>query len=310
MPRGEAETPGVRGHRSGAGLLAAAEPSRAWFESAEAGARALGFAGAFVSMADDPTAVYWNPAGLVQLRRNEALVSFDHSADLTELQNGFAAAALHLPAAVLGAGWQHSGVTDASTEDIWSLAVATAPVRRSLGAFLACGATLKVARVGIDASSLGTVPALAASKTGLATDLGVLVAPIPNVMVGATLRNIGEPSFDLLEGGASTRLAREFEWGASLRWRRDCWLHLARLRHPGGSTSTRVGAELRFGSALGLRTGFASGVVAGGVDVRFGRWTLDTAYRAHEALGASYRVALRCGFGREHAGVGGKYDEF
>jgi hypothetical protein len=293
-----------------AALLAGARPSRAWFESGEVGARALGFAGAFVSAADDPSAIYWNPAGLVQLRRDEALISFDHRSDLTELQNGFAAAALHLPPAVLGVGWQHSGVEATSTEDVWSLSVATAPVRRSLGAFVACGATVKVARVGIDASSLPSELAIAASKTGIATDLGLLAAPIPNVLIGATLRNLGEPQFDLVSGGSSTRLAHEFEWGASLRWRRDCWLHFARVRHPGGTTATRAGAELRLGNALGLRAGLGTDVVAGGVDVRSGRWTFDTAFRAHQALGTTYRVALRCGFGREHAGVGGQYDEF
>jgi hypothetical protein len=37
------------------------------------GARALGMGGAFVSLADDASATYWNPAGLVQLESREAL---------------------------------------------------------------------------------------------------------------------------------------------------------------------------------------------------------------------------------------------
>jgi hypothetical protein len=37
------------------------------------GARALGMGGAFVSLADDASAAYWNPAGLVQLRSREAM---------------------------------------------------------------------------------------------------------------------------------------------------------------------------------------------------------------------------------------------
>jgi hypothetical protein len=291
-------------------LVAVAVPARAWFEASEVGARALGFAGAFVSAADDPSAIYWNPAGLVQLRRDDVLLCFDQRPELTELQNGFAAAALHVSPLVVGAGWQHASVADASSEDLWSLSVAGTPVHRSLGAFLACGATLKLARVGIDVASLGPLPGLASSATGVAADFGLLVAPIPNVLVGAALRNVGEPRFDLLSGGTSTQLAREFEWGASLRWRRDGWLHLSRVRHPGGTTSTRVGAELRIGPALGIRTGIGSNEVAGGVDVRFGRWSFDTACRVHEALGVVYRVGLRCTFGREHAGVGGQYDEF
>jgi hypothetical protein len=38
------------------------------------GAKALGMGGAFVSIADDASAVYWNPAGLYQLERRQALV--------------------------------------------------------------------------------------------------------------------------------------------------------------------------------------------------------------------------------------------
>ncbi len=37
------------------------------------GTRAMGLAGAFVAIADDPTAAYWNPAGLAQLTQPEVL---------------------------------------------------------------------------------------------------------------------------------------------------------------------------------------------------------------------------------------------
>jgi len=292
------------------GLLLAPAAARGWFESSEVGPRALALGGAFVSVADDPSAVYWNPAGLVQLRRHEVLLSFDRTADLPELENGFAAAAFHIAPLVVGIGWQHAGLEGASTEDLWSLSVAGSPVRRSLGAFLGVGASLKLGRIGIDTESLGSLAGLASSDFGVAADLAVLAAPIPNVSLGVTLRNLGEPRFDLFEGGGSTTLEREVEWGASLRWRRDGWLHIARVHHAGGAASTRVGAELRVAGAVGVRLGIGPDAVSGGVDVRVGRWTFDTAYRAHESLGTTYRIGLRCAFGSARSGVGGEYDEF
>ena len=46
-------------------LLVLAAPSRADAQSMEAvGTRALGMGGAFVAVADDATATYWNPAGV------------------------------------------------------------------------------------------------------------------------------------------------------------------------------------------------------------------------------------------------------
>jgi hypothetical protein len=40
------------------------------------GARAIGLGEAYVAVANDPTAIYWNPAGLASMQRNE--VAFSH----------------------------------------------------------------------------------------------------------------------------------------------------------------------------------------------------------------------------------------
>ncbi|MCF7740179.1 MAG: PorV/PorQ family protein [Candidatus Marinimicrobia bacterium] len=46
------------------------------FLEIEAGARSIGMGGAFVALADDATATYWNPAGMVKVNGNEAI--FNH----------------------------------------------------------------------------------------------------------------------------------------------------------------------------------------------------------------------------------------
>ena len=43
------------------------------------GARAMGMGGAFVGVADDYSAIYWNPAGLGQIRRMEMNFGFAHN---------------------------------------------------------------------------------------------------------------------------------------------------------------------------------------------------------------------------------------
>jgi hypothetical protein len=47
------------------------------------GARAMSLGGAFVSVADDPTAVYWNPAGLTAISGLQAFVSAETMADFS-----------------------------------------------------------------------------------------------------------------------------------------------------------------------------------------------------------------------------------
>jgi hypothetical protein len=302
--------------RRGAGLIAAALScglapgmAHAWFETSEPGPRARALGNAYVSVADDPTALAWNPAGLVQLRRQEVLAVLDQSPDLQDVASGWLGAALHAPWFSGGIGWQHVAVADLAREDVVTLGLARTVVRRSLGAFVAVGATLKIAHVGLetDAGS-GAVP-LRAGATGAAADAGVLLAPIPNITVGAVLRNLGEPRFDLVEGGTATALEREFECGASLRWREDGWLHLARIRR-GDMARMRAGAEVRIASVLDVRAGVEGEAVSGGIGLGFGRWRLDSAWRSHSVLGVQHSIGLRCGFGKERTGVGGEFDSF
>ena len=56
------------------GAMAQQGPSSLEFSFSNPGARSLGFGGAFSGLADDATAAFANPAGLVQLARPEVSV--------------------------------------------------------------------------------------------------------------------------------------------------------------------------------------------------------------------------------------------
>ena len=58
------------------GRGAVAQEERAIDNFAGVGVRAMGMGGAFVGVADDFTAMYWNPAGLAQMQHREVQVSF------------------------------------------------------------------------------------------------------------------------------------------------------------------------------------------------------------------------------------------
>ena len=60
----------------------------AQFLKIEVGARSISMGGAFVSLADDATAIYWNPAGIARLERNA--VAFSHAYWLAETNHDFA----------------------------------------------------------------------------------------------------------------------------------------------------------------------------------------------------------------------------
>jgi opacity protein-like surface antigen len=58
------------------------------------GARAIAMGGAYVSMANDATAIYWNPAGIANMPGSEAV--FNHSEWIADINFDFAGVALNL----------------------------------------------------------------------------------------------------------------------------------------------------------------------------------------------------------------------
>lgn len=291
-------------------VMMTAATAHAWFDTLEVGGRAAGLGDAFVSVADDASAITWNPAGLVQLPRHEALFSTDRANGLEGLSTDFVALALHTRGGSVGVGWRHQSLDDAVREDYIVLGGARTIVRRSLGAFIAAGGGLEIARIGLDTAGFESVTGLRDAVTGVAATVGLLLQPIPNVTAAAVMRHLGQPTFDLVEGGAQTRLDAEIEWGLSLRWREDGRLHVSHLRTAAGRSVTRAGAELHVAGSLWLRAGASRDGVSGGLGLGIRGWELDWAYRAHEALGATTRVGLRRGFGAARDAVGSSYDDF
>jgi len=66
----------------------------ATFLEIEAGARAIGMGGAFVAVANDASAIYWNPAGMAKLERNEVLLN--HTEWLADINYDFASMVIKL----------------------------------------------------------------------------------------------------------------------------------------------------------------------------------------------------------------------
>ncbi len=290
------------------GLLAsAAAPVQAFFEGNAVGSRAFALGDNFVSVADDASAVYWNPAGVVRVPRHEALLTLERSPDLDGLERLFAGSVVHTRHLSFGAGWSAARLEDTLREDLLYFSLSRQLVRRSLGAFVSAGATLKLAHVSVDDGASATTIGGEAHWSG---DLGLLLSPIPNVTVGGSVRNLGQPRFDLLPGGASTQLESEFEWGISLRWRPEASLHFTRAAVEGRAAESRVGVEFQVGQALDVRLGATRRVVAGGIGLCWGRFSLEPSFRAQEELGLVTRIGLQVQFGPVRRAVGEAFDAF
>jgi long-subunit fatty acid transport protein len=79
------------------------------FLSIGQGARALSMGGAFVSVADDPSSMYWNPAGIADI--NGAALVVDHTQWLADIQYNYLAGAIYLSAiGTLGVSFTASNI--------------------------------------------------------------------------------------------------------------------------------------------------------------------------------------------------------
>ncbi|MFH1681155.1 MAG: hypothetical protein ABIH26_10985, partial [Candidatus Eisenbacteria bacterium] len=103
-----------------------AAPAGAYFDRLEVGGRAVAMAKTFHALADDPSAVYWNPAGFAGQRRASVLLTHYRPYVVEDLSVSFAALAFPLPPALgtAGIGWHHTGVTGVVSEDLFLLSLA------------------------------------------------------------------------------------------------------------------------------------------------------------------------------------------
>ena len=174
------------------------------------GTRAEGMGGAFVAVADDASAVYWNPAGIATGAIFDLQVSGGDS-------NIFVGAALPM----LGASYYRTREltalsTVSSSPDRQTKGSGEVPARvlettnfgvtvvQTIVPGLVIGTTARIVRGGFDDSD---------TRTTVDIDAGAMVSAW-NLRFGLTARNLREPEFQIEDG--VVRLKRQFRVGAAL----------------------------------------------------------------------------------------------
>lgn len=193
------------------------------------GVRAQGMGGAFVAVADDATASWWNPAGLARGAFFSSQVEYgsmrqpDTDRDATGLprsawQNGVRAIAVGYPALALSyyrlqisdiqpstasvpGGRQDQGAGDVRLRSL-SLNQFGATVGQSVGDHLVLASTLKLLRgslavaiaAGADATLSHADSLEASGETHFDLDVGVMVA-FSHMKLGLAVKNLTRPTF-------------------------------------------------------------------------------------------------------------------
>ena len=287
------------------------------------GIRAQGMGGAFVAVADDATATWWNPAGLATGAYGNALIEYglmqeprvatDAGAALPSWRTNARGLAMAFPA--MGLSYYRlrfsevrpvasTATTSLSREDQGRVPVLStslvlqqfgATVGQSVGRHLVLGSTVKVVRGAIGAAvgvaadaSLGSASGLGGdTETHLDLDVG-LMGKFGAFRVGAAAKNVREPQFGT--GADRTSLQRQIRAG----------LAVTSTQHGTvGPMTFAVDADL---SRTRTATGDARHVAAGAEAWVFGRSlglrggvSGNTLGAVRPAAGAGLSLALRSG---------------
>ncbi|OYD16779.1 hypothetical protein CH333_02700 [candidate division WOR-3 bacterium JGI_Cruoil_03_44_89] len=295
------------------------------------GARAVGMGGAFVAVADDATAIYWNPAGVSRLSKNEAVVI--HTSWLAGLRFDFAGVIICTPR------WGNIGVGVTSLS-MPEMKVRTVENSEGTGEMFAAGDLalgLSYARCLTDRFSVGinlkyiNQRIWHMSASTFAVDVGTLFETDFNDMkIGMSILNfggkIGYSGRDILVYydfnpdffGDNDRIIADLHtdrWSLPLMFRVGISLDVIGnesntltlaidAKHPNDNTeSIDLGIEYIFHKRISLRAGYSSlflkdsegGLtLGGGIRHRFGSYAvkLDVAYADFGRLQNAKRLSL------------------
>ncbi len=282
------------------------------FLTLPAGARAAAMGGAFTALADDPSAVFWNPAGIAARMPvgagGEIALSGVHHESIQNFRQDLVAAT-----------WRKSddGLSLAFNSHYTGRLEGADEIGNPLGAFGASDFAIvggyattagRGLRVGGALGWLSESIAGSAANT-LTFSLGGLYAPagIDGLTLGAAVRNLGgSPHFATATGGTGEAVPQPLTiaGGATLAGARGGlrWVLAGEVSQlKGDGTDARLGLELAPAAGLALRAGWMFGQDAAdltaGAGVAVGRVAFDYAFVPyHDDLGSSHRAGLTARF--------------
>ena len=265
----------------------------AWL-SQYVGARSLGLGGAFVAMADDASATFWNPAGLSMLVPNELRFETARLFEDTSVSSFvFAVPGNRLPSFGLSVVTLRSGNferTNAMNDPLGTFSEGETAylftMARNVNARLALGVSGKLIRQSVEDFS----------GTGYGLDVGGIFDVTPTLRVGASVLNVARPGITLRD--TKETYPTEFRAGFSLATLRGRGLLTAELdQAQGPGMRLRGGTEYWVQPSFALRVGMSDQQMGGGFGYRAGgHYQFDYGVSDHP-LGLVHRVALSYRFG-------------
>ena len=269
------------------------------------GARALGMGRAAAALADDATALYWNPARLTRVERGElSLFRTKLFVDGVNYHAGFLSYPT-LDLGTFGVGYQRLDVSDIERRDARNALLGTFNEAesnlmfgygRQVSSLASLGATLRLAQQSVDGNSDLAV----GLDLGLALERPLGAAAAHTVGLGAMVQNAVEPTLRLDQ--EDVKDPRSLKLGVGYQGAPPsgnfAWALGADLDLPSQADArVGVGAEVSYDHLLALRAGQDAGHLTLGFGLAYAGVRLDYAMRADDELSRNDRFSLAVRFG-------------
>ncbi|HRU38493.1 MAG TPA: UPF0164 family protein [Candidatus Goldiibacteriota bacterium] len=264
--------------------------------SAGTGVRAMSMGSAFSALADDSSAVMWNPAGLENLEKQE--ISLLHypmyeSTYYNSITYGypvldvgsFGAAVYRVftdSIAVYDSGDVSGGTTSLEQYRI------TAAYARKISPEFAAGFSVNAYNFSM----------LNVNAFGIGADAGVIYRPFGFLALSATIQNLMNPSLMMRE--SEEEFPRVYTLGCLLNFGENPFrLNITSDFSAGAGEYPviRAGLEAVFLGIASLRAGYNGGEICFGAGISYLGASIDYGYRVNEYLGGLSRLSVSYSFG-------------
>jgi len=272
--------PGLTCYASGPGTTGAN------FLKIGVGARATAMGEALTALADDATALYWNPAGLAQLRERE--LSTMYNMHFQEIKQGYVSLAFPLSKGTVGLGVNYVDMGEIEGRDEYGNPTGNfgaSDIQSLLGYANKISPKLML---GISAGMLQDTIA-GDKKTAYLCSGGILFKPTELISIGLACQNIGsklgeDPLPLTIRGGIAARL-KSISLEADIVKPMDDDMYYC------------AGLEWWIANIVALRAGYRTGRdigsgISAGLGLKISKINLDYAYVPYGDLGNIQRISL------------------
>lgn len=290
------------------------------FLSLGVGARALGMGGAFVGVADDATACFWNPSGLSLLNRRE--LSFMHAETFGSLLNqDFLAFAFPLqedsPSSAMAFSLQRLGGGGVKITDLEKKGLDISDTNRVVllreeshadyALYISYAQRVKPHLLGGASLKLIYRDVVTTSALGVGADLSFMAQPFSFLSIGVNLTDLTS-SFLFYDNGTTETISPTTKMGLAFnRGISDFHMILAAdadVRYEGRKSAAQFwvgdlsadmhyGLEVSYQKKLAGRLGLDQGNFTAGAGLWIRQFGLDVAFLSHSELDNTYRVSLQ-----------------